>query len=214
MTTSMKSPPHPDFRGELNQLKIDRILLAATALFSRQGYSNCTMDEVAAHLGVTKPFLYYRFKDKADILAAICGRGVNLTHAAIVEALSLEVSASEKLRRFSEIFAATVLDNTDFVLIYKREVSNLRPEDRQAIVNIRAQTDQLVQSLLTQGQEAGEFDCLDPVITARSITGMLGFIVEWHRPRMGIPREELIHTLAELSLRMVGKRPQPANAGV
>jgi AcrR family transcriptional regulator len=206
VSLTARGPQIGDIKREINQLKAERILSAATDLFSQRGYGNCTMDDIARSIGVTKPFLYYRFKDKADILAEICGRGAKLTFGAIVESLDQKGTYTERLRYFCKRFAEAVLKYAGFILVYKREVSNLRPDDRRAIAETRRQTDELVRSLLIRGQAAGEFDPLDPFITASSITGMLSFIVEWHRPRLGIPEDHVVETVTLLALRMAGVR--------
>lgn len=201
----------PDLKSEINQLKTDRILATATALFAQQGYNNCTVEEIANALGVTKPFVYYRFRDKSDILAAICGKGADLTHAAIAEVVNQTGPASERLEAFCRKFAETVVEYSAFVAVYKSEFSNLRPEDRRGIMEVRVHTDALLQDLLQQGQASGEFDLLDPAVTATSITGMLSFIVDWYRPKPGLPKNKLIDTVTELAMRMAGNKALPKN---
>jgi AcrR family transcriptional regulator len=49
----------------------ERILDAAYRLFRRQGYSRVSMNEIAAATGVTKRTLYYHFKSKDQLLAAV-----------------------------------------------------------------------------------------------------------------------------------------------
>ena len=48
-----------------------RILDAAYALFRRSGYTRVSMDEIAAATAVTKRTLYYHFKSKDELLAAV-----------------------------------------------------------------------------------------------------------------------------------------------
>jgi AcrR family transcriptional regulator len=45
----------------------ERILRAASELFARQGFSRASMRAVASAAGVTKPALYYYFKDKESL---------------------------------------------------------------------------------------------------------------------------------------------------
>jgi len=198
-----------DLKSEINQLKTDRILATATALFAQQGYNNCTVDEIASAIGVTKPFVYYRFRDKSDILAAICAKGADLTQAAIAEVVSEPGPAAERLEAFCQKFAETVIEYAAFVAVYKSEFSNLRPEDRRSIMEVRVRTDSLLQDLLQQGRDSGEFDLLDPSVTATSITGMLSFIVDWYRPKPSLPKKKLIETVTELAMRMAGVKKDP-----
>jgi AcrR family transcriptional regulator len=48
-----------------------RILEAAYALFRRHGYTRVSMDEIAAGTPATKRTIYYHFRSKDDLLAAV-----------------------------------------------------------------------------------------------------------------------------------------------
>jgi len=48
-----------------------RILDAAYVLFRRKGYTRVSMDEIATAAAVTKRTLYYHFRSKDDLLAAV-----------------------------------------------------------------------------------------------------------------------------------------------
>ena len=48
------------------------ILAAAAHLFSEQGFSATSMNQVAEACGVAKPTLYHYFLDKQELLAQIC----------------------------------------------------------------------------------------------------------------------------------------------
>ena len=49
----------------------NEILEAARGLFIAQGYRGLSMREIASVLGVSKPALYYHFKDKEELFLAI-----------------------------------------------------------------------------------------------------------------------------------------------
>ena len=59
-----------------------RILDAACQLFRRRGYSRVSMNEIAAATGVTKRTLYYHFRSKDLLLAAV----LEAQHALALEA--------------------------------------------------------------------------------------------------------------------------------
>lgn len=52
--------------------KRERILKAAEALFDRYGYANTTIEQIVQALGVTKPFVYYYFRNKQEIFETLC----------------------------------------------------------------------------------------------------------------------------------------------
>ena len=73
-------PPawHPSERGPVATVAIDpceatrdRVLRLADALFARRGYAAVSMRDVAVAAGVTKPALYYHFRDKDALFTEV-----------------------------------------------------------------------------------------------------------------------------------------------
>jgi AcrR family transcriptional regulator len=52
-----------------------KIVEAAYSLFLQKGYHRTTMEEIASHLGVTKPAIYQYFPGKEDLYAAVAEHG-------------------------------------------------------------------------------------------------------------------------------------------
>lgn len=50
-----------------------QILVVALKLFADKGYEATSMREIAEHLGISKPALYYHFDSKEDIVRGILG---------------------------------------------------------------------------------------------------------------------------------------------
>src|SRR6478609_4685959 len=59
-------------REEVADFKRASILKEAVRQFFSKGYDGTRIDEIAASLGMTKPFIYYHFKNKTEILDEIC----------------------------------------------------------------------------------------------------------------------------------------------
>jgi AcrR family transcriptional regulator len=193
-----------DLKAEIVHLKRERIMGAATILFARNGFHGCSMDLIAESLGVTKPFIYSHFEDKADILMAICRRGADLSLSTIATAEGQAGTATERLASFCRALAGIVIDHGHFLAVYSREVGNLRPADRKEIARTRAEIDERVTRLITAGARAGELEVLDAAVTAASITGMLSFIWIWFRDGRSPPREQVVEVVTDLALRMAG----------
>src|SRR5690349_13362246 len=87
-----------ELRTEVHEFKRRRILEQSRELFFAQGYESTTLDTIAAELQVTKPFLYSYFRNKSEILNAICEIGMRTPLAALDEALSVKLPPGEKLR--------------------------------------------------------------------------------------------------------------------
>ena len=51
-------------------------MAAALTRFNERGFINTTPDDLAAHIGVSKPFIYAHFRSKGELLAVICAQGI------------------------------------------------------------------------------------------------------------------------------------------
>jgi AcrR family transcriptional regulator len=184
---------------------------AATKLFAAQGFHGTSVDAIAAALGATKPFVYYHFKDKAEILAAICRRGAELTLNAIKAAETAPGTTADRLAYFCRSMAEIVIDHSHFLAVYNREIQTLSDVDRRSILRMRTEIDRRVVALIEVGRSTGEFDVEDLAVTAVSITMMLSNLWIWYRENRTGARPHVIATVTQLSLRMVGaKTPKSA----
>jgi AcrR family transcriptional regulator len=198
----MNRPRRKDgLRDQLVSMKRDSILEAATRLMLDRGYHGCSMDALAEALGVTKPFIYYQFRDKAEILGAICRSGADLTLAAVSDCEALDVGHDARLRWFCLRLATIVVTHGQFLAVYMRELTNLSEDYRHAIVRTRDEIDRRLSLLIKAGVRDGVFSVVDPLISARAITGMLSYIYMWHRDVDVMPDEELCRTMADIAMR-------------
>lgn len=69
----------------------DRILKSAYRLFYREGFARVSVDAIADATGVTKRTIYYHFKSKDDIVAAV----LNSQHAFALERFKTWAGAGE-----------------------------------------------------------------------------------------------------------------------
>ena len=92
-TLGTAAPPHEDTRA--------RVLQAALELFAEQGFAATSTRELSERLGFTKAALYYYFKTKDDLLAALIQPAIEQLTALITQT---PVRASAAARR--EVLAA------------------------------------------------------------------------------------------------------------
>jgi AcrR family transcriptional regulator len=188
-------------RDQLVSMKRDGIIEAATRLILERGYHGCSMDALAEALGVTKPFIYYQFRDKAEILGAICRTGADLTLEAVVACEAIDTDTEARLRWFCLRLATIVVTHGHFLAVYMRELTNLSEDYRHAIVRTRDEIDRRLARLIAAGAKEGRFEVVDPLISARAITGMLSYIYMWHRDADVMPDEALCRTMADIAMR-------------
>ena len=146
-----------------------RILETAEALFRRLGFAKTAVADIAAELGMSPANVYRFFPSKTAIVQAICQRCLSEVEETAWAIARSKASAAQRIERL--ILA---------ILAYHKE--NLLTEQRVNDIvlvaiehnwdHIRAHKDALrnvVELILRDGIEAGEFEAGDPRTTAELI---------------------------------------------
>jgi AcrR family transcriptional regulator len=191
-------------REEILAYKRERILEEAVKLFYAHGFNATTLDDIAAELGVTKPFIYTHFRSKVDLLAALCKPTIELSMAAVVEAAHASGTPTQRLFRAMVDFTKVVLHRQANIAIYFREEKNLTKQALDEINTLRKQFDRALSQLLREGVAAGEFHVQDVNLTALAIGGMISWAYTWHRAGGRLALDAMGVRMACLTLQMVG----------
>ena len=196
-----------ELRAEVHEFKRRRILEEARELFFAHGYESTTLDAIAEALNVTKPFLYSYFRNKSEILNAICEIGISKSIEALDEALASPLGPQDKLRLIVERVTTIIITNQKYIVVYIREEKNLEPQEAKFLIGLRRDFDQRLAHLLEQGNDSGEFEVDDPLMTAVSIGGLITWVASWYRPGRHAQTDVVVHTI-RLVDRMVARRPR------
>src|SRR5215469_7564068 len=183
---------------------MDHRAMREEILAYERGFTGTTLDDIAAELGVTKPFIYTHFRSKTDLLAALCKPTIELSLEAVARAAKATGSPTERLRRAMADFTQVVLSRQANIAIYFREEKNLEPEALAEINALRKKFDRVLSNLLTEGVAAREFEVKDVNLAALAIGGMISWAYTWHRPEGRLPLSEMCERMADLALQMVG----------
>ncbi|MGE0225916.1 MAG: TetR/AcrR family transcriptional regulator [Acetobacteraceae bacterium] len=196
-------------RDEILAFKRERILEEAVKLFYERGFTGTTLDDIAAELGVTKPFIYTHFRSKVDLLAALCKPTIEMSLAAVTAAAAQPGSATDRLHEAVADFTKVVLQRQANIAIYFREEKNLTKQALDEINGLRKHFDRVVSQLLQEGVDAGEFELRDVSLAALAIGGMISWAYTWHRPGGRLTVDEMAARMAELALQMAGATRRP-----
>jgi len=159
----------------------EQILEIATHLFQK-GFRATSLDHVAAEMGVTRPALYYYFRSKEELLAAIYDRavGVLIDRAAALFAQGLAPDAL--LRRLIEVHVRTMLQERPIVRVYFQEKDSLGDVASRSVKAKEVAFTKMMASTIEAGQAKGLFRPGNPELIVNAILGMLIWVHEWYRP--------------------------------
>ncbi|HEV2350998.1 MAG TPA: TetR/AcrR family transcriptional regulator [Terriglobia bacterium] len=151
------------------------ILQAAVAIFSESGYGGARTDAIAGRAGVNKALLYYYFKSKAGLYAAILEDQLKEFSRRATEALSAEGSSTSKLLRY-------VGAHFDFIsqrpyyprLIQQLVMTGGKPLER-LLREFFVPLHRKLRSVVERGVREGEFRALDTQHAVLSLAAVIIF---------------------------------------
>lgn len=141
-----------------------KLAKSAFQLFAKRGIENVTLDEVAAHVGVTKGSLYWHYKSKKEVILAACDYYYSQWQERVQADIAFD---DDPLGQFQRVLRFTVqsclFDNSNRV--FTSEVLALSLQDRDFLAaraafydTVRGQFTQLLQA----ADERGQLHVADP----------------------------------------------------
>lgn len=197
-------------RSRLYDFKRDQILEVAERLFYERGFKSTTLDAIAAELSVTKPFIYYHFHNKQDILHVLVHRTMQ-RNVSVFEGIDIESgSPTELLRQLCRKTTLMVIDIRTSIAMFWREQKEVPEKEKQYMHEMKQRHDGQLRRLLERGVAAGEFFVPDPALAVLCIQGMINWSYTWYRPNGRLTPEEIADGIADLAVRAVSAVPQTA----
>lgn len=113
--TPVQKRPNADAAPPADGAK-ERLMAAAIELFCEKGYHATSVREIVERAGVTKPVLYYYFKNKDSLFTTVIAETMDKLRSDLKEACSVPVdSFAERLRQIRAAFDEGVASNPQLV---------------------------------------------------------------------------------------------------
>jgi AcrR family transcriptional regulator len=159
------------------------VLDESAEVFYRLGYSEASVGDVAAALGITKGSLYHYVQNKEDLLYALIQEAHALTQENLRRAQAGDGPALDRLRQF---FVGHVRINTDHLaksaLTY-RDMRHLSAARRRQVVRTRDEVEAFVRQLLADGvRERVVCELADLRLASIEMFSTANGIYQWYQP--------------------------------
>jgi AcrR family transcriptional regulator len=149
----------------------DAIYASAAELFAARGFDGVSMDDVARNAAVNKAMIYYHFADKLTLYRDIVGDGLRMMSDTVGAIAASREAAPIKLDRFIEAFVRMTEQRPWMPAMMLREIAEGAPRlDPPTLGHMRGVVGGFA-SILKQGQDAGVFRLVHPVLAYESIVG-------------------------------------------
>jgi AcrR family transcriptional regulator len=194
-------------REEVAQFKRASVLKEAARQFYEKGYDGTRIEEIGATLGVTKPFIYYLFKNKTELLDEICVEATGISVETLQAAIAAHTSTLDQLRHAVRQLVLQVIANQVGIAICFREEKYISREARRRLESNRRRFDVLMNELLTRARKEGVIAIPDPQVAAQVLTGAITWSFVWFRKGGRLSAEDCADHIVELAMSMLNARP-------
>jgi TetR/AcrR family transcriptional regulator len=143
--------------GDSDQETRERILLAAANLFANKGYAGTAVREIVEAAGVTKPTLYYYFKNKEDLYVRLLDHATATFLQLVEAALAGPGGVRERMVTLYSTIYAVFRERLDAVrLVYAMLYGPQGAAPVYDFSKTNQYLDSVVRQILHEGVTAGE----------------------------------------------------------
>jgi TetR/AcrR family transcriptional regulator len=172
------SKPRLGSRGRPEESRA-AILQAAVREFSREGVAGARTDAIARAAGVNKALLYYYFKDKETLYAAVLDQVFGGLRESIQQTLSSDLPPGEKLLAYVGAHFDYIASHPLYPRIAQGEMMRAArgrtPQLERIVKRYFIPLFRKVAAVIQQGQAAGEFRPVDPMHFMPSMVAVIVF---------------------------------------
>ena len=150
-------------RGPMDHEVRQQIVVAATEHFRVYGYEKTTVADLAKAIGFSKAYIYKFFESKQAIGEMICANCLREIEAEVRAAIDEAERPPEKLRR---MFKAAVEASLRLFFRDRKlyEIAASAAGERwQAVLAYEERTQKLLQEILLEGRQTGDFERKTPL---------------------------------------------------
>lgn len=158
------------------------VVQAAIEVFSAKGYHAATIQDVADKVGMLKGSLYYYIDSKEHLLVKIFEL-INEGAAGILRgSAALQAPALDRLHHFVRTYLEFFFEQYDLMSLYFTEWTQLTGDYRRAVLDQRAEFDEVVRDLIRTAQAEGAIPAdLDDRHAAYYLLSAVNAVATWYR---------------------------------
>lgn len=184
---------------EVQRLKREAVLREAGRLFSKRGFHNISLDQVAETLQISKGTLYNYVQDKQGILWEFHRLAGELGKRALAEGRAADGNGAQRLRNTLRIYIELMTDELG-ALGALIDFEALRPEDRAKAVKQRDLFEREFVQLVQSGIDDGSIRPLDPRMAVFTFMGAISWVPRWYSSTGRLSPSEIAEIMTDLFL--------------
>jgi AcrR family transcriptional regulator len=184
----------------------DEILRTAAHVILERGFELISLVDVARASKVSKAGLYYHFRSKQELLAAIISYAQDLHEEEVGKVLAdCTEGDEEELRRLihSHAMMMTQEDDAAFAILAVDEMRSLLRADRTRVARRKRAYLDVLRERLERLAAAGKLREVDITTATHTLAGMVLWLPKWYRQPGRLSAEEMADEITELAMHAV-----------
>jgi AcrR family transcriptional regulator len=183
----------------------EQILEAAQAVFSRKGYREAAVDDVAAEAETSKGGVYFHFPSKQAIFLALLDRTAALLRSRIEAAIAAEADPLARADLALGVVLETFGSHRTLARLFFVEALGAGREFHERMVEVRASFGALIARHLEEAVRLGRIPPLDAALAGQIWFGALNEVLtRWALAEAPEPLEAVFPTIRAMLLRSIG----------
>jgi AcrR family transcriptional regulator len=179
-------------------IKRDAVLRTAAHLFLEHGYQKSSMSLLATQLKITKPALYYYFRNKEEILVECYRAGIAYIENLLKETSENQGTGLRKLSLYVETYAEALVSYDFGRCVAMLDESELSPATRREVRTMKRRMDLTLRGYVEEGIADGSIGPCNPKLVSFAIAGAINWIGTWYRPDGELTPKEIAAEYARI----------------
>ena len=166
------------------------IMDISAAMFHQRGYDRTSLEDIAAALQVTKPSLYYHFKNKQEILLACVTAAYDHFSDEILSRDQPSHNGRERIETFLRLYLDVISNDLGANLVVADD-RVMTEAGRAQVRRLRRIMNDDFEARLQRAIDDGSIVASETRLTAAAIFGMFNWLGQWHLRRPTLASDEI-----------------------
>jgi AcrR family transcriptional regulator len=178
--------------------KEEQIFIEAVRIFKEKGYHATSVQDIADAVGLQKGSLYHYISSKEELLLKIFERSTGALTQQLQEILASDLSPTDKLERAIDAHLIALTTQLDLYTVYLSERRVLTGRIHSQVRTEAERTARLLEQIIQEGIDAGDFRATDSKMAAHAILGMCNWLYQWYSPTGRLTAEQIASIFSDL----------------
>ncbi len=179
-------------------LKREAVIKTAAHLFLEHGYQKTSMSLLAARLKITKPALYYYFRNKEEILMECYRSGIAEIESCLNRLSPDAGNGFARLQLYVLEYATVVLTHEFGRCVAMIDDSALSSKTRRGVRDLKRKIDASFRALVAEGMADGSMAICNPKLVSFAIAGAINWAGIWYKPSGELSPEQIAEAFMEI----------------